>query len=65
MAKFKILAGRHIDAGPSGKNHVYKAGDVVDSKVDLEKRFNSPGSRKFERIHDEPAPQPAAQHSKK
>ena len=63
--KFRVLVGAHIDQGPQGcdcdactvsggKNHVYKEGDVVDSKLDLDERFNQgPHSRKFERLHEQ------------
>ena len=57
--KFRILAGFHIGAGPSGPDHLYKLGDIVESPQDLERVFNSRDSRKFERIHeDQPATPP-------
>jgi len=33
------------------KNVVYSPGDVVETNINLEKKFNQPGSIKFERIH--------------
>lgn len=63
--RFRLLVGAHLDYGPSGcecggcehfdpafrgKNHRYEAGDIIESKFDLEKRFNKLNSRKFERV---------------
>lgn len=46
MALFKVLRGIHCEGGM-----VYKKGDVVDSKSDLEK-LNRPNSRKFGRVRE-------------
>lgn len=43
--KFKLLHGFHSHGGTT-----YKPGSFIESDIDLVKRFNSPGSRKFERI---------------
>lgn len=61
--KFRVLIGAHLDDGPAGceckgcadpmspgKNHRYEQGDIVESRGDLEKRFNAVNSRKFERV---------------
>ena len=55
MAKYRVLAGSHIEADPNSpkKERRYRAGEIVDSAIDLEARFNSPGSRKFERVWEE------------
>ena len=39
--KFRVLAGRHYDG-----DKVYKEGDVIDTPIELDKRF----ANKFERI---------------
>ncbi len=55
MPKFRVLAGKHIEGKtPDGRQRVYKTGDVVDSKTDLNK-LNSPGAVKFEKV-DESTP---------
>ena len=52
MMKFRLLSGIHSHGGVT-----YVAGDedhdVVESEIDLERRFNSPGSIKFQRIREE------------
>lgn len=54
--KFKVLHGLHYEGKNSdGKAKCYKRGDVVDSASDLDKKFNSPGSIKFERVPDSTA----------
>lgn len=69
--KFRILAGKHIDDGPNGKQIVYGApnprgemppgGNIIDSAIDLAARFNQPDAVKFERLPDAPAPAPQGQ----
>ncbi len=47
MAKFKLLAGKHVEGGKR-----YVPGNVIDSKSDLSK-FNTPGyAPKFEEVPD-------------
>lgn len=57
--RFKILRGKHAQK-VDGKTVVYKAGEVIDSKVDLVAKFNSPNAVKFERVDDAAKPGPAA-----
>lgn len=45
--KFKVLRGKHAEGGK-----VYKQGDIVDSKSNLNK-LNSPGAIKFQQIIEE------------
>lgn len=46
--KFLILAGEHIhDDGLQ-----YATGSIIETKSDLVKKFNSPGSEKFRRVED-------------
>lgn len=53
--KFKLLRGQHCEGlrGADGKMIRYKPNDIFESAIDLEKKFNSPGSRKFERVSDD------------
>lgn len=67
-AKFRVLFGIHaisVKEGPTGvrRQITYgprqEAGDIVESTVDLCKRFNRPGSVKYERLRDDGDKQPA------
>ena len=60
MAKyrFKLLAGSHTEQVGTEENgdpiyHTYRRGDEFDSISELDRRLNSPGSIKFQRIGDE------------
>jgi len=54
--RFKVLRGCHAE----GKR-VYQRGEVVTTDVDLAKRFNSPGSIKFQQLPDDSPVQQAAE----
>lgn len=47
--RFKLLAGSHAEKQKDGTQRLYRAGEVVDSKVDLTARF---GETKFQRLGD-------------
>ena len=52
--KFRLLAGCHMDTGPSGPNHIYSPGEVIETDKDLAGLFNRRDSHKFERVnHDQ------------
>jgi len=51
MPSFKLLSGVH-----SHGDRVYNVGDIVESGIDLEKRFNAPGSLRFQRLREEDLP---------
>lgn len=51
MMYFKLLSGVH-----SHGDKVYNPGDIIESGTDLEKRFNVPGSLRFQRIREEDLP---------
>ncbi len=57
--KFRLLRGCHVDNDPNGqkeadgrfKDAIYYAGDVIDTPIDLCRKFNTAGlPPKFERI---------------
>jgi hypothetical protein len=60
--KFRILSGPHIMDHPTDKKRdgtpvevMYHpaSNPIIETDVDLEARFNMPGSRKFERIYEQ------------
>lgn len=44
MAKYKLVAGQHIQNDPDGKPHTYNPGDIVESDTDL---INKLGAERF------------------
>lgn len=49
--KFRVLKGKHAE-----NKRVYKAGDIVETTIDLEAKFNSSqpsAARKFQRVDDD------------
>lgn len=53
MPLFKLLAGKHTQKESNGISKTYRPGDVIDSKHDLVKLFNShPTTPKFERVDE-------------
>lgn len=60
MAKFKfrLLAGHHAHNFGTVENPQitrFRQGDTFETDIELDKRYNSPGATKFERLtHDEP-----------
>ena len=48
--RFKLLVGQHIQNEPDGTEKKYSAGEVIESNVDLEKRFGD----KFRRVYGTP-----------
>ena len=59
MRKFKVLEGtynvfvRHPETRKIIQTDRYKSGDIVESEIDLCKRGNRPGARKFVEVHEE------------
>lgn len=61
--KFAVTRGCHVDNDPSGRKQpdgrpvevMYKAGDVVESEIDLVERFGD----KFQRVEENPRYVPA------
>ena len=49
--RFKLLSGVHTE-GHQETYKQYERGDVIETDVDLVKKFNRPGSTKFERVED-------------
>lgn len=47
--KFQLMAGGHI----GDDNLQYSVGNIVESKVDLCKRFNQQGSEKFRQVAED------------
>jgi len=75
MAKYRIMAGCHVDDCPTGcndrghdrRNHVYHKGEVIETDKDLEQfnvclRENDEGP-KFQRIYEE-SPRPTTAKAK-
>lgn len=54
MPMFRVLQGKHSEGqrGPDGKLIKYGRGDIFHSASDLDKKFNSPISIKYERLPD-------------
>jgi hypothetical protein len=58
--KFKVLDGKFTqlitsegeEGQPITSSEVYAKGSIVMSDIDLVKRYNRPGCRKFQRVHD-------------
>ena len=48
MAKFQLMFGQHIQAGPSGDERKFAAGSIIESKKDLARRW----PEKFIRVSD-------------
>jgi hypothetical protein len=56
--KFKVLMGSYQAPSvqtPEGHTYpvVYNPGSVVESSLDLARKFNSPGAKKFQRLPDD------------
>lgn len=54
IMKFRVLQGLHIDTDPKnpGQDKIYAPGSIVSTPQDLVKRYNAPGSVKFERVDE-------------
>jgi len=52
--KFRLLEGLHVQAGNDGKSKTFSRGDIVESKMDLAKRF---GREKFDPVVYEAPPE--------
>lgn len=62
MARYLVLRGTHAAPGPSGPDHVYRKGDVIESDSDLAARdpqsFRAAGPARV--VSPLPDPVPAA-----
>lgn len=50
MARFRLLFGQHIGEDDKGEQRTYSAGDVIESDVDLVRRF---GAGKFQNLDND------------
>lgn len=55
--KFRLLVGKHSQK-EDGVLVTYKPNDVFECTTDLVERFNTPSSRKFEYVEDDPRTSP-------
>lgn len=51
--KIKVLNGKHQQRDKDGKLRTYRRGQILESNIDLAKRFNRRGTIKFRKVAEE------------